>query len=231
MSDKPSDSPPPFYPSQSVDAWRIFRILSEFVEGFEKMTSLGPAVAIFGSSRIKANDPQYNVASKIAEKIVKKGFGIITGGGPGIMEAANEGARMAGGRSCGLCIDLPEEEQPNPFIDRNYLLRFRYFFVRKVMFVRYAQAFVIMPGGFGTLDELFEALTLIQTKKIQPFPVYLFGKDYWQGLLDWIKNTALARSNISPEDFALIQITDDIDEVANGIERFHKRQVKCLENF
>lgn len=216
--------------SYSFDAWRVFRILSEFVEGFETMTTLGPSVAIFGSSRIKANDPQYNLASVLASKITKKGFAIITGGGPGIMEAANEGARMEGGPSCGLCIDLPHEEEPNPFIDRKYLLRFRYFFVRKVMFVRYAQAFVVLPGGFGTLDELFEALTLIQTRKIKPFPVYLLGKDYWSGLIKWLETTVLSNKNISPEDLKLLILTDDLDEIANGIEE-HYRQVKSLENF
>jgi uncharacterized protein (TIGR00730 family) len=222
--------PSPDHDSQEFDAWRIFRILSEFVEGFETMTSLGPAVVIFGSSRIKANDPYYNLTSKLAGKIVKKGFGIITGGGPGIMEAANEGARMEGGKSCGLCIDLPHEEAPNPFIDRKYLLRFRYFFVRKVMFVRYAQAFVILPGGFGTLDELFEALMLIQTQKIKHFPVYLVGKAYWSGLLAWLENTVADHHNISIEDLRLLKVTDDLDEIAEGIER-HYLKVKSLENF
>lgn len=218
-------------PSHNFDAWRVFRILSEFVEGFETMVNLGPSVAFFGSSRTKANDPYYTLTTQLAAKIVKKGLGIITGGGPGIMQAANEGARLAGGRSCGLCIDLPTEEAPNSFIDRNYLLRFRYFFVRKVMFVRYAQAFVVMPGGFGTLDEFFEALTLIETRKIAPFPVFLVGKSYWSGLLDWMKNTVVAQGNIWPDQMNFICVTDDLDEVANKIEDYCRHKVTCLENF
>jgi len=226
-----NDTPPALPPNPpDFDAWRIFRILAEFVDGFQGMTSLGPAVVVFGSSRIKENDPYYNLASTLASKIAKKGFGIITGGGPGIMEAANEGARMENGRSCGLCIDLPFEEVPNPFIDRKYLLRFRYFFVRKVMFIRYAQAFVVLPGGFGTLDELFEALTLIQNRRIKQFPVYLVGKNYWIGLMQWLRETVLANKNISPEDLDLLIMTDDLDEVVAGIES-HYLKMKSLENF
>ncbi len=212
-----------------ADAWRVFRILSEFVEGFENMTDIGPSVAFFGSSRIKENDPYYNKAAELAGKIVEKGFAVITGGGPGIMEAANEGARMARGKSCGLCIDVPSEE-PNPFIDSDHLLKFRYFFVRKVMFVRYAQAFVVLPGGFGTLDELFEALTLIQTKKISRFPIYLYGKDYWEGLIHWLKNEALKKGNLAASDLELIHLTDDLDEIADGIATYYA-QNKTLENF
>jgi uncharacterized protein (TIGR00730 family) len=214
-----------------VDSWRVFRIMAEFVDGFEAMTFLGPSVAIFGSTNPKPLDRKYyDLTEKIAEKIVKRGFGIITGGGPGIMERANHGAQKAGGRSCGLAIKLPSEPKPNPYIDPQYELNFRYFFVRKVMFVRYAQAFVVLPGGFGTLDELFEALTLIQTEKIKSFPVYLVGKEYWKGLLDWLKNTALAQANIKPKDFDLIRISDDPDEIADGIEK-HYRHTKSLENF
>jgi hypothetical protein len=220
----------PLLPSHDWDAWRVFRILSEFVEGFETMISLGPSVAIFGSAQIKGNDPYYNQAAVLAAKLSEKKFAVITGGGPGIMEAANEGAKAAGGKSCGLCIDIPTEEEPNPFIDRKYLLRFRYFFVRKVMFVRYAQAFVVFPGGFGTMDELFEALTLIQTKKIKEFPVYLVGKKYWSGLIDWLKNTVAAHHNIELEHLDLITLTDDLDVVANGIEA-HYKKVQCLQNF
>lgn len=215
--------------SSAVDAWRVFRILSEFVEGFETMTDIGPSVAVFGSSQIKENDPYYNKAAELAAKISHKGFAIITGAGPGIMEAANEGARMSGGKSCGLWIDVPWEE-PNPFIDREYLLKFRYFFVRKVMFVRYAQAFVVLPGGYGTLDELFEALTLIQTKKIKRFPIYLLGKDYWQGLVQWLKSEVVSRRNLSPHDLDLLIITDDLDEIASGIADFYAK-TKTLENF
>ncbi len=213
----------------ALDAWRVFRILSEFVEGFETMTDLGPSVAIFGSSRIKENDPYYNIAVKLAGKIVEKGFAVITGGGPGIMEAANEGARMSGGKSCGLCIDVPNEA-PNPFIDDDLMLKFRYFFVRKVMFVRYAQAFVVLPGGYGTLDELFESLTLIQTKRIKRFPVYLFGKEYWEGLIDWLRDQVLKKENLSATDLDLFTITNDLDEITNGIADFYA-QTKNLENF
>lgn len=221
----------PHKSTHSVDAWRVFRIMSEFVDGFETMTSLGPSVAIFGSTNSKPKSPKYyDLTERIVEKIVKKGFGIITGGGPGIMEKANLAAQNAKGRSCGLCIKLPAEPRPNPYIDPKYELNYRYFFVRKVMFVRYAQAFVVLPGGFGTLDELFEALTLVQTGKIKAFPVYLAGKDYWKGMLDWIKNTVLEQGNIKPQDFDLIRLSDDPDEIADGIEK-HYRTTKSFENF
>ena len=205
--------------------------MAEFVDGFETMYSLGPSVAIFGSTNPDPISPKYyELAEKISQKIVEKNFGIITGGGPGIMQCANKGAQKGGGKSCGLCINLPNESKPNPYIDQQFELNFRYFFVRKVMFVRYAQAFVVLPGGFGTLDELFESLTLIQTEKIKFFPVYLVGKDYWKGMLDWLKNTVLAHGNIKSEDLDLIRLSDDPDEIANGIEK-HYRQVKSLENF
>lgn len=224
-------SPQPIIPpSHSIDAWRVLRILSEFVEGFESMVSLGPSVAIFGSAIIKSEDPYYKLAQELTRKIVAKGFGVITGGGPGIMEACNEAAIKAKGLSCGLCIDLPFEEAPNAFISDRYLLRFRYFFVRKVMFVRYAQAFIVLPGAYGTLDELFEALTLISTKKIKKFPVYLVGKSYWSGLLEWIEKTIVAYGNLTKEDFLLMKLTDDLDEVVNGIEE-HARKSATLENF
>ncbi len=235
MRYQPNDEYPahlkPHKIGHTFDAWRIFRIMAEFVDGFETMTSLGPSVAIFGSTNPAPKDYHYyNMTVDLARKIVQRGFGIITGGGPGIMECANRGAREAGGKSCGLCINLPSEAQPNPFIDEKYHLSFRYFFVRKVMFTRYAKAFIAMPGGFGTLDELFEALTLIQTGKIKFFPVYLVGKDYWAPLLAWMKNTLLAANNIKQEDFDLIRISDDIDEIVDGIEK-HYRQAKSLENF
>ncbi len=217
--------------ARTLDSWRIFRIMSEFVDGFETMTYLGPSVAVFGSTNQNPISPKYyDLTVEISKKIVQKGFGIITGGGPGIMECANKGAQEANGKSCGLCINLPSEAKPNPYIDSHYQLNFRYFFVRKVMFIRYAQAFVVMPGGFGTLDELFEALTLIQTEKIKFFPVYLVGKDYWSGLLDWMRKTVLANSNIKQEDFDLIHVTDDPDEIANGIEKYYRKS-KSLENF
>lgn len=205
------------------DSWRVFRILSEFVDGFETMTNIGPSVSIFGSARLEPTSPYYILGVEAAQAISKRGFAIITGGGPGIMEAANKGAQSVNGRSCGLSIDLPFESATNLFIDTKYNLSFRYFFVRKVMFIRYAQGYVFLPGGVGTLDELFEALTLIQTKKITPFPIYLMGKKYWEGLLDWIKETMLGHACISPEDLDLMHITDDPEEVANGIERHFQR--------
>lgn len=216
--------------SDQRDAWRVFRILSEFVDGFETMLSLGPAVAIFGGSQALGDSSYYQQAAILASKIAQAGFGVITGGGPGIMEAANQGTQAVGGKSCGLCIDLPTEEGPNPFIDRKYLFRFRYFFVRKVMFIRYAQAFVVFPGGFGTMDELFEALTLIKTNKIDPFPVFMIGKQFWAGLLDWLKNTPLRHKYITPEDFNLITLTDDLDLVVKKIIEHYEKN-KSLENF
>lgn len=217
--------------AHTIDAWRVFRIMAEFVDGFETMTSLGPSVAIFGSTNAKPKEPKYyTLTETIVEKIAQRGFGIITGGGPGIMERANLAAQKVKGRSCGLCIKLPTEPVPNPYIDPKYELNFRYFFIRKVMFVRYAQAFVVMPGGYGTLDEFFEALTLIQTQKIKSFPVYLVGKEYWQGMLDWLKNTVLSYGNIKPADLDLIRLSDDPEEIADGIEK-HYRTAKSLQNF
>lgn len=203
----------------NYDSWRVFRILSEFVHGFEVMTDIGPSVSIFGSARVGSDHPYYALGVEVARRIALKGFGIITGGGPGIMEAANRGAQQAKGKSCGLLIHLPMEKEGNRYIDPDLRLVFRYFFVRKVMFVRYAQAFVALPGGYGTLDELFEALTLIQTEKIQPFPIILMGKSYWKGLIDWLKGTLLAGNYLSPSDFERIVITDDIDEVIGVIEK------------
>ncbi len=221
----------PLPPTQHmIDAWRVFRILSEFVEGFESMISIGPSVSFFGSNQTNTSDPYYKLAATLAGKIAKKGFAVITGGASGIMQAANEGARSVDGRSCGLCIDLPTEEEPNPYIDRRYLLRFRYFFVRKVMFVRYAQAFVVFPGGFGTLDELFEALTLMQTERIRPFPVFLVGKEYWSGLLDWLNNTVVKAGNLTSDDMKLITVTDDLDEIVSEIESHFQKSAR-VENF
>lgn len=214
----------------TTDSWRVFRIISEFVDGFETMTNLGPSVSIFGSARIKENDPYYELAVELGKRIALKGFAVITGGGPGVMEAANRGAQSGNGASCGLSVQLPHEETSNKYIDPKYNLFFRYFFIRKVMFIRYAQGYVFLPGGFGTLDELFEALTLIQTKKIQPFPIYLMGKDFWSGLIDWIKTESVRRGFISPTDLDLLEITDDPDEVINGIERHYQRE-KAEKNF
>lgn len=214
----------------TTDSWRVFRIISEFVDGFESLTKLGPSVSIFGSARLKPPSPYYNLAIDVAQRIAERGFAIITGGGPGLMEAANRGAQSVNGPSCGLAVDLPFEAEPNPFLDPKYRLQFRYFFVRKVMFIRYAQGYVFLPGGFGTMDELFEALTLIQTKKIHPFPIYLMGKTYWEGLMEWIRTTILQHDCISESDLNLIQITDDPEEVANGIERHYQRE-RAERNF
>ncbi len=214
----------------TTDSWRVFRIVSEFVDGFETMTDLGPSVSIFGSARLTTASPYYQLAIEVAQQVSKKGFAIITGGGPGIMEAANRGAQSVKGNSCGLVIDLPFESEPNPFIDPRYRLKFRYFFVRKVMFIRYAQGYIFLPGGFGTLDELFEALTLIQTKKINPFPIYLMGKDYWSDMIEWMKKSMLSHNCISPADLDMLLITDDPQEVANGIERHYQRE-RAEKNF
>ncbi|MBA2369334.1 MAG: TIGR00730 family Rossman fold protein [Candidatus Protochlamydia sp.] len=212
------------------DSWRVFRIVSEFVDGFETMTNIGPSVSIFGSARLLPESIYYQLAVEVAKHIARKGFAIITGGGPGIMEAANKGAQEVKGNSCGLAIDLPYETEPNAFIDPKYRLNFRYFFIRKVMFIRYAQGYVFLPGGVGTLDELFEALTLIQTKKIKAFPIYLMGKAYWVEMVKWMKETMLVHGCISQSDLEMFQITDDPEEVANGIERHYQRD-RAFKNF
>ncbi len=204
------------------DSWAIFKILGEFVNGFEKMSKIGPCVSVFGSARTKENDPNYKLAVEIAGKIADNGYGVITGGGPGIMEAGNKGAHLAGGTSVGLNIDLPFEQHDNPYIDSDKSLDFDYFFVRKVMFVKYSQGFVVMPGGFGTLDELFEAITLIQTHKIQKFPIILVGTEFWGGLMDWIKSTLRDKfKTISPEDIDLIKIVDTSDQVIEVLNNFY----------
>lgn len=204
------------------DSWAIFKIMGEFVNGFERMSSIGPCVTIFGSARTKPDDKYYKLAVRIAQKITQHGYGIITGGGPGIMEAGNKGAHLAGGTSVGLNIDLPYEQHDNPYIDGDKSLDFDYFFVRKVMFVKYSQGFVVMPGGFGTLDELFEAITLIQTNKIDKFPIILVGSEFWDGLMEWMKKTLLSNnSNISPDDLDLIHIVDNADEVIDILDKFY----------
>ncbi|MCB0376676.1 MAG: TIGR00730 family Rossman fold protein, partial [Sinomicrobium sp.] len=190
------------------DSWAIFKIMGEFVEGFEKMSAIGPCVSIFGSARATPDDKYFKLTERIAKRIVEAGYGIITGGGPGIMEAGNKGAYLGKGISVGLNIDLPFEQHENPYIDRDKNLNFDYFFVRKVMFVKYYQGFVVMPGGFGTLDELFEAITLIQTKKIAKFPIILVGTEFWGGLFDWVRRTLLKEGNIKPEDMELVKIVD-----------------------
>ena len=194
------------------DSWAIFKIMGEFVSGYEKLSKIGPCVSMFGSARTKPGEKYYELAENVAKKIVEAGYGVITGGGPGIMEAGNKGAHLGGGTSVGLNIDLPFEQHDNPYIDSDKSLDFDYFFVRKVMFVKYSQGFVVMPGGFGTLDELFEAITLIQTKKIVLFPIILVGRDFWEGLFDWIKETLLDKNgNISPKDLDLIHLVDTAD--------------------
>jgi uncharacterized protein (TIGR00730 family) len=199
------------------DSWRLFKIMAEFVEGFESLNDVHPCVSIFGSARTKPDDPVYKQTVDIASKLAKSGYNIITGGGGGIMEAGNKGAAEGGAKSVGLNIKLPFEQIPNTFADLQ--IEFNYFFVRKVMFIKYAQAYIGMPGGFGTLDEIFEAITLIQTKRIKPFPVILVGTDYWGPLFDWVRNTLLDRALISPEDMDLVQLTDDNDEVVRIIRK------------
>jgi len=203
--------------SQETDAWRTLRIMGEFVEGFDALAEVGQAVSIFGSARVGRRNRYYSAARHLSAALVKQGFAIITGGGPGIMEAANRGAKEAGGLSIGANIELPFEQGLNEYVDLG--MQFRYFFVRKVMFVKYAEGFVIFPGGFGTLDELFEALTLIQTGKVEHFPVVLYGKDYWEGLMQWIRDKPLYEEKVSPEDLDLLTITSDIDEACEAITR------------
>jgi uncharacterized protein (TIGR00730 family) len=204
------------------DTWRVFRIMSEFVEGFEVLSRVGKAVSMFGSSRPRpANDKYYKLAEETAYLLAKEGYAIITGSGPGVMEAANRGAKRAGGRSVGLNIQIPNEQRPNPYVD--HLLEFRYFFVRKVMFVKYAKAFVILPGGYGTLDEFTEALNLIQTERIPRFPVVLLGKEYWQGMLDWLKNKVLKNGNISKEDLNIFTVVDKPQDVVSVIKKFYAK--------
>jgi len=199
------------------ESWRLFKIMAEFVDGFEKLSDYYPAIAVFGSARLKRTDPVYSKAETISRLLAKKGYNIITGGGPGIMEAANKGAVEGGGRSIGLNIELPFEQHPNEYA--NVRLSFQYFFVRKVMLIKYSVAYIIMPGGFGTMDELFEAVTLIQTKKIRPFPVILVGSDYWKGMLDWIKKEMIAQGTISPADLDIFQVLDDPEEIVHTIQR------------
>lgn len=203
------------------DSWAIFKIMGEFVNGYEKMSRIGPCVSIFGSARTKPDHEEYKLAESIAKRITENGYGVITGGGPGIMEAGNKGAHLAGGTSVGLNIALPFEQHDNPYIDSDKSIDFDYFFVRKVMFVKYSQGFVVMPGGFGTLDELFEALTLIQTHKIEKFPIILVGTEFWKGLFEWIKDTLVKAKNINPEDLDLVHLVDTEDEVLTILNDFY----------
>ncbi len=205
------------------DTWQIFKIMAEFVDGFDKLSKIGPCVSIFGSARTKPDHPFYHLAEEVAYKLTKEGYGIITGGGPGIMEAANKGAKTAGGKSVGLNIELPFEQSSNPYIDPDKLITFDYFFVRKLMFIKYAQGFVVLPGGFGTMDELFEAVTLIQTKKIAKFPIVLVGKEYWSGLIDWIKNVLTEEKMVDEKDLSLILVAENADHAVRHINEFYSR--------
>jgi uncharacterized protein (TIGR00730 family) len=199
------------------DTWRMFHIMAEFVEGFEALAETHPAVSIFGSTRVQPEDEVYQKAERIGTLLAENGFGVITGGGPGVMEAANKGASLAGGKSIGINIELPLEQMPNPYT--NLHLSFHYFFVRKVMFIKYAVAYIILPGGFGTMDELFESITLIQTHKIRPFPVILVGSTYWKGLLEWIKEVVLKEGKIYPSDLEIIQLIDEPEEIIKTIKK------------
>ena len=208
----------------TTDSWRVFKIISELVEGFEKLSRIGPCVSIFGSARTHHNDKYYRLAEEIAYELTQNGYGVITGGGPGIMEAANKGAKRGNGKSVGINIDLPFEQRPNSYIDADKLITFDHFFVRKVMFMKYAQGFIVLPGGFGTFDELFEAITLIQTRKIGKFPIILVGKKYWQGLIDWIKTEMLEEEhNISAKDLDIFTVVDTAKEAVDTIVEFYSR--------
>ena len=205
------------------DSWSVFKIMSEFVNGYETLSRIGPCVAIFGSARIREDSPYYQKAVETGAKLVERGFGIVTGGGPGIMEACNKGAHEAGGKSVGLNILLPHEQHSNPYIDQDKCLNFDYFYIRKTMFTRYAQGFIAFPGGFGTLDELSEALTLMQTDKIADFPIVMFGSEFWNPLVDWFKHTLLKEKMISEEDFEIFHVVDDVDKAVEIIDEFYKR--------
>lgn len=208
---------------KAQDSWSVFKIMAEIVDGYEQLARIGPCVAVFGSARMKMGDEFYHKAEELAYLLTKKGFGIITGGGPGIMEAANKGAHIAGGKSVGLNINLPHEQHANPYIDADKLLNFDYFFTRKLMFMRYSQGYVVMPGGFGTLDEMFEAITLIQTHKLVKFPIVMISKDYWGGLIDWLKEKMLKDELISPEDMDIFHVVDNIEEAVEVIDNFYKK--------
>ena len=211
---------------KTSDSWKIFKIMAEFVDGFEKLSKIGPCVSIFGSARTKPDNKYYKIAEETAYLLTKEGFGVITGGGPGIMEAGNKGAKRGKGKSVGVNIELEFEQHPNKYIDNDKLITFDYFFVRKVMFMKYSQGFVVMPGGFGTFDELFEAITLIQTNKIAKFPIILVGKDYWSGLLDWIKNVMLeTEHNIKKEDLDLVKVVDSAKEAVAAIFDFYSEYI------
>ena len=208
---------------KSHNSWVIFKVMAEFVEGFEKLAKIGPCVSVFGSARTTPDQPHYEMACEIARKLVEHGYGVVSGGGPGIMEAANKGAKEKGGKSVGLNIDLPHEQEANIYIDPDKLINFDYFFVRKVMFVKFSQGFIVMPGGFGTLDEMFEALTLIQTEKIGKFPIVLVGKEYWQGLFKWIREVLLKEGYVNSEDLELVSLAKDADHAVRLIDEFYSK--------
>jgi uncharacterized protein (TIGR00730 family) len=212
------------------DIWRVFQIMAEFVDGFTLMAKQGRLVSVFGSARTKPGSRYYELGVQVGKALVKRGFNVLTGGGPGVMEAANKGAKDGGGASVGVNIELPHEQSSNPYIDRGRLLTFRHFFVRKVMFVKYAHGFVVLPGGFGTMDELFEALTLVQTKKTKAFPIVLMGTEYWGGLIDWIKTTMVSNGMVSPPDLDLFLLTDDPEEAAGLVDEFYKKH-ETVMNF
>lgn len=219
-------SPKDWQETITNDTWQIFKIMSEFVEGFEKLAKIGPCVSIFGSARTKEDNKYYKTAEEIAFNLTKKGYGVITGGGPGIMEAGNKGANRAGGKSVGLNIELPFEQYSNKYIDPDKLLDFNFFFVRKVMFVKYSQGFIVLPGGFGTFDELFEAVTLIQTEKILKFPIILVGSDYWSGLVKWVNDKVLTdEENVSPQDLDIITIVDTAEDAVKAIDEFYSKYI------
>ncbi len=209
---------------KSHSSWQIFKIMSEFVDGFDTLNRIGPCISVFGSARTKSGNPYYDLTVQIAKRLAEEGFGIITGGGPGAMEAANKGAQLGGGHSVGLNIQLPHEQHYNPYLDEDKSLNFRYFFVRKVMFVKYAQGFVMMPGGFGTMDEFSEVITLMQTRKIKETPMVLVGKKYWSGLLDWMKNVMCqTEHNIAPEDLDMLKVFDTPEEVVAYFNDFYNK--------
>ncbi len=209
--------------TQTADSWQVFKVMAEFVSSFEKMAKIGPCVSIFGSARTDQDHRYYKLAEEAAFRLTMQGFGVITGGGPGIMEAANRGAQKAGGKSVGLNIMLPHEQSPNRYIDRDNLLNFDYFFIRKVMFMKYAQGYVVMPGGFGTLDELFEAITLIQTQKMVHFPIVLVVKEYWEGLITWIKNRLLEEKMLCSRDLEIFEVVDTAREAVEHIVKFYEK--------
>lgn len=217
---------------KAQSSWQIFKVMSEFVEGFEKLNKIGPCISIFGSARTHAGDKYYEMAVELAKKLTDEGYGVITGGGPGIMEASNKGAQESGGKSVGLNIDLPFEQEPNEYIDFDKLITFKFFFCRKVMFVKYAQAFVLFPGGYGTMDEFFECLTLIQTRKSDRFPIICIGKDYWEGLLTWMSGTMQKKfHNIHEDDLQLISLVDTVDEAIEVIREYYKTEHPLKPNF